>query len=120
MPAAPSCPSAACELVKDADTAWAGGHLDRTHLFLGLIEPAGNDDFTDFQYDALAAILRDWSDKYGLPVDRAADEQSQGIFGRTPATATDASRPGKLRWARVLERARAPLPRLSAVFAKRI
>jgi hypothetical protein len=71
--------------VPDDDIAWHAGENNRTHLGIEIAQSRITDAFTDFQYRASAAVVRQWCDKYGIPMEHVASQNAPGLIGHEEA-----------------------------------
>jgi hypothetical protein len=74
-------PSRVCRMVEDDDQSWHGGVNNATHLGIEIAQPASQPPFSDFQYKAAAAIVREWCRKYDIPAEHVDSQARPGIIG---------------------------------------
>jgi hypothetical protein len=68
-------------MVDDADVAWHSGVNNRTHLGMEIAQPRADTLYTDFQYRTAATIVREWCEKFAIPIVHVGSQTQPGIIG---------------------------------------
>jgi N-acetyl-anhydromuramyl-L-alanine amidase AmpD len=76
------------QLVADDYEAWHARAMNATHLGVELVQPRDGDEYTPWQYVALARLCKLWSERYKFPLRRTHivghDETLPGVLdGKT-------------------------------------
>lgn len=95
-------PIMACRMVDDASIAFHAKARNATHLGIEMAQPDSEPPFTDFEYRAASAIVREWCQKFNIPVVHVHNSTDRGIVGHEEVDNQKSDPGSKFDWDRFI------------------